>query len=92
MFWAYTNQGPADPIHPYVPASPSRRTKVGGTYHKEKVVRALEQRRWDDNVRAAVFEVVHSKQSAKRVAAQRGLKIATVYQYANRLREDLKAA
>jgi hypothetical protein len=80
------------PAHPYYPASPSSRTKVGGAYPKEKVVRALEQRGWNDNTQAAIFEVVYYKRSAKQVAAQRGLKIATIYQYASRLRGDLKAA
>jgi hypothetical protein len=80
------------PAHPYYPASPSRRTKVGGAYAKEKVLRALEQRGWNDNTQAAIFEVVYYKQSATQVAAQRGLKLATVYQYSSRLRQDLKAA
>ena len=80
------------PARPYYPASPSRRTKVGGAYPKEKVLRALARRGWNDNTQAAIFEVVYYKQSAKRVAAQRGLKLATVYQYSSRLREDLKAA
>jgi hypothetical protein len=80
------------PAHPYYPASPSRRTKVGGAYAKEKVLRALERRGWNDNTQAAIFEVVYYKQSATQVAAQRGLKLATVYQYSSRLREDLKAA
>jgi hypothetical protein len=80
------------PAHPYYPASPSRRTKVGGAYPKERVLRALARRGWNDNTQAAIFEVVYYKQSATQVAAQRGLKLATVYQYSSRLREDLKAA
>jgi hypothetical protein len=79
------------PRHPYIPASPGRRTTVGGGLTKEKVSRALAQRAWDDNTREGVFEVVYFRQSAKRVAAERGLKLTTVYQYSSRLRADLCA-
>jgi len=85
----YSNFAPA---HPYYPVSPARRTKVGGGLPKQDVVRALEQRGWDDNTRAAIFDVVYYKLSARQVAAQRGLKVATIYQYASRLRGDLRAA
>jgi hypothetical protein len=101
MFWAHVNPAEPDrrangnafndPLHPYVPSTPSRRTKVGGAYPKEKVVRALEERGWDSNTQAAVFEVVCYRRSAKEVAAQRGLKVTTVYQYVSRLKEDLAA-
>jgi hypothetical protein len=86
-----TQEGIADPQHPYIPAAPSCRKTVGGGFKKERVSQALARRRWDDNTRAAIFEIVYQRQSTKRVAAARGLRVETLYPYASSLRADLRA-
>jgi len=80
-----------DPRHPYIPAAPSCRKTVGGGHKKEKMSQELARRRWDDNTRAAVFEIVYQRQSTKRVAAARGLRVENLYRYATSLRADLHA-
>ena len=53
----------ASVVHPYNPAAPGRRTKVGGGLTKEKVHQALAKKRWEPSMKEAVFEIVYRRRS-----------------------------
>src|SRR4029077_1646843 len=50
----YDSQQYIDPYHPYVPASPARRTKVGGGFTRLQVVEAIANHGWDDETSYAL--------------------------------------
>jgi len=76
--------------HPFIPASPTQRLKRGGGFRKEQVTAAIEKHRWDEAHATAVFEVVYLRRKPFFVAASLRLKLTTIYQYASRVRADLR--
>jgi len=78
--------------HPYIPAAPGRRTKLGGGLSKEQVRQALARKRWDSGMKQAVFEIVYSRRSTLEVSNELGIPVETLYVYASRLRRDIKEA
>lgn len=79
----------ADPEHPYIPASPERRTQVGGGLTEERVHEALGRMRTDSTTKAALIEIVYRRRSTQKVAQQFQLSTAKLYVYASRLRRHI---
>jgi hypothetical protein len=79
-----------DVEHPYVPASPARRMKVGGGLTRQQVQEGLKSMRVDENTKEALIEIVYQRRSTRDVAAQRGLHRPSLYVYASRLRVHVK--
>lgn len=78
-------------VHPYCPAAPSRRTKVGGGLTKQQVQEALDKKRWDTDVKKAVFEIVFRRRSALEVSNESGRAVEILHVYASRLRREIRA-
>jgi hypothetical protein len=78
--------------HPYIPAAPGRRTKLGGGQSKEQVRQALAKKRWNNEMKEAVFEIVYRRRSTLAVSNELGIPVETLYVYASRLRRDIKEA
>jgi hypothetical protein len=79
------------PAHPYNPASPSRRTHVGGGLKEEQVRLGLTRMRTDDKTKTALFEIVYRKRSTLQVADEFGVAAENLYVYASRLRSHIRA-
>jgi hypothetical protein len=79
------------PAHPYNPASPSRRTRIGGGLTEEQVRAGLRKMRTDDKTKTALFEIVYRKRSTLQVADEFGLAAENLYVYACRLRNHIRA-
>lgn len=79
-------------VHPYVPAAPGRRAKVGGGLTKEQVWQALGKKRWDKRMKEAVFEIVYRRRSNLQVSNESGIPVETLYVYASRLRREIQEA
>lgn len=77
-------------VHPYVPAAPSRQSKVGRGLTKEQVRRALVKKRWDTETKNAVFEIVYRRRSSLQVSNESGVPVETLYVYSSRLRRDIQ--
>jgi hypothetical protein len=82
----------AQPHHPFVAASPTRRTLKGGGMSREQVRAAMQQMRLDKNTWGAMFEIVFQRQSTKDVAARRDLSVENLYVYASRVRKRVRDA
>lgn len=82
---------PFAPAHPYCPAAPSRRTKVGGGLTREQVQRALNKRLWDSQTKSAVFEIVYRRRSPLEVSNESGRPVEILHVYASRLRRAVRA-
>jgi len=80
-----------DPYHPYVPASPARRTKAGGGFTQLQVVKAIANHGWDTETSYALYEIFFKGKPTKVAAEERGLRVTTLYQYASVIRKDVKA-
>jgi len=78
--------------HPYVPAAPGRRTKVGGGLTREQVRQALMKKRWDKRMKEAVFEIVYRRRSNLQVSSESEIPVKTLYVYASRLRKEIREA
>lgn len=83
--------GLPQPAHPYNPASPSRRTQVGGGVTQEQVQRGLQKMRTDDKVKRALVEIVYRQRSTLQVADEFALAAENLYVYASRLRNHIRA-
>lgn len=79
-------------VHPYIPAAPGRRTKVGGGLTKEQVRQALGKKRWDKRMKEAVFEIVYRRRSNLQVSNESGIPVETLYVYASRVRKEIREA
>jgi hypothetical protein len=79
------------PAHPYNPASPSRRTHVGGGWTEQLVLEGLRHMRTDPKAKAALLEIVYRRRSTLLVADEFGLKAENLYVYATRLRSHIRA-
>ena len=79
-----------DPNHPYVPASPSRRTHRGGGFTKEQVTRAIARHQWSDDVSSALFEIVYARKGPKDVAERRNVPIKRLYDYSTIVRDEIR--
>lgn len=80
----------SDPHHPYVPAAPGRRKKVGGGFTRIQVVKAIENHGWDTETGYALYEIFFKGKSTKEAATERGLSVTTLYQYASIVRGDIR--
>jgi hypothetical protein len=88
----YDSQEYIDPYHPYVPASPARRTKSGGGFTQLQAVEAIANHGWDTKTSYALFEIFFKGKSTKEAANERSLPIRTLYQYASIIRKDIQGA
>jgi hypothetical protein len=79
------------PAHPYNPASPSRRTQVGGGWTEQRVLDGLRHMRTDPKAKAALVEIVYRRRSTLLVADEFGLKAENLYVCASRLRSHIRA-
>jgi len=79
----------ASVVHPYIPAAPGRRTKVGGGLTNEQVRQALAKKRWDSEMKKAVFEIVYRRRSNLQVSNESGIPVETLSVYASRLRKEI---
>jgi hypothetical protein len=86
----YDTHEHVDPSHPYAPASPARRTKVGGGFTKLQIVEAIANHGWGTEESYALYEIFFKGKSTKEAANERGLSVATLYQYASTLRKDIR--
>jgi hypothetical protein len=77
---------------PYIPAAPGRRTKVGGGLTNEQVRQALAKKRWNNEMKEAVFEIVYRRRSNLEVSNESGIPVETLYVYASRLRKEIQKA
>jgi hypothetical protein len=82
----------AQPAHPYNPASPSRRTHVGGGVTEEQVQIGLRKMRIEEAVKRALVEIVYRGRSTLQVADECGLAAENLYVYASRLRSHIRAS
>lgn len=80
------------PHHPFVAASPTRRTRTGGGMTREQVAEAMGQMRLDGNTQGAMFEIVFRRWSVKKVAASRNLSAENLHVYASRVRKRVRDA
>lgn len=84
--------GPSDsvgivsPEHPYRPASPSRRTRVGGGLTEEQVQNGLRKMRTDTQTKRALLEIVYRRRSTLQVSDEYNVPVEILYVYASRLR------
>ena len=78
--------GAASPEHPYRPASPSRRTKVGGGLTEEQVQNGLRKMRTDTQTKRALLEIVYRRRSTLQVSDEYNVPVEILYVYASRLR------
>jgi hypothetical protein len=81
----------AQPAHPYSPASPSRRTHVGGGVTEEQVQNGLRKMRTEEAVKRALIEIVYNGRSTLQIADEFGLAAENLYVYASRLRSHVRA-
>ena len=79
-------------VHPYVPAAPPRRSKAGSGLTKEQVHKALARKRWDSEMKKAVFEIAYRRRSSLQVSNETGIPVEILYVYASRLRQDIRNA
>jgi hypothetical protein len=79
----------SQPEHPYIAASPSRRTKTGGGLSEQRVLDGLQKMRTGFHVKAALVEIVYQRRSTRDVAREFNLPQKTLYQYATRLRRRI---
>jgi hypothetical protein len=79
------------PAHPYNPASPSKRTHVGGGWTEQRVLEGLRNMRMDAKTKAALVEIVYRGRSTLQVADEFGLAAENLYVYASRLRNHIRA-
>jgi len=79
-------------VHPYVPAAPSRRSKTGSGLPEKQVHQALAKKRWGDQMKKAVFEIVYGRRSSLEVSNESGIAVETLYVYASRLRQEIQNA
>jgi hypothetical protein len=86
----YDSQEYFDPYRPYVPASPARRTKVGGGFTRLQVVGAIAKHGWDTETSCALYEIFFKGKPTKVAAEERGLRVTTLYQYASIIRKDIR--
>ena len=78
------------PAHPYNPASPSRRTQVGGGWTEQRVLDGLRNMRTDPKTKTALVEIVYRNRGTLEVADEFGLKAENLSVYASRLRGHIR--
>jgi hypothetical protein len=76
--------------HPYHPAAPVRRTKVGGGLTKQQVQAGLQKMRTDNTTKAALIEIVYRRRSTLEVSNESGVPFKNLYVYASRLRARIE--
>jgi hypothetical protein len=81
----------AQPAHPYNPASPSRRTQVGGGWTEQRVLDELRNMRTDLKTTTALVEIVYRRRGTLEVAGEFGLTAENLYVSASRLRSHIRA-
>jgi hypothetical protein len=81
----------SDPAHPYIAASPTRRTLAGGGFTVEQATRKQRNHSWSLAMHEGVLDVVVKRRPPRDVAERRGLNYQTLKDNASRIRKEIRA-
>jgi hypothetical protein len=65
---------------------PARRTKVGGGFTEDQVLRGLDKMRTDNQTKDALYRIVYQRTSTMGISNETGIPLEKLYVYASRLR------
>jgi len=80
-----------DPLHPYHPTAPARRTLTGVGIPLSQVTREIARHRWDDVTSSCVLDIVYRRHSPSELSEKHGIPLRRLHEYARQIRKGVKS-